>query len=261
MPFMKFYPGDWLQSADLRLASLAARGLWIELLCHMHQANPRGYLLISGNSPTVAQIARMCGSAPEEVENLLSELDQLGVLSRENGVIVNRRMAREGDISAIRSAAGSHGGRPSCGTRKAKRKQNESKPQSKTKAKVSGDEKQNESKDEKQTESKPLASSFFVTFGNKSAATTCPLPPELDNAEFSEAYQRFADSRRDARRPLTAHAVELQLRELAQWSRTRGIDYAIAAVNQSTKNQWQGIFEPKGQQAVAPNLFQGIIDA
>ena len=43
-PSFQFYPGDWLHDTGLRACSLAARGLWIDIVCFMHQAEPYGHL-------------------------------------------------------------------------------------------------------------------------------------------------------------------------------------------------------------------------
>ena len=39
-----FYPGDWFKDPALRSVSLAARGLWIDMLCLMFEGDHRGYL-------------------------------------------------------------------------------------------------------------------------------------------------------------------------------------------------------------------------
>lgn len=237
MPFLKFYPADWLQSAELRIASLAARGLWIELLCHMHQATPRGYLLIRGRSPSNAEIGVLCGVSEAVAEALIYELESLGVCSREEGVIVNRRMVREGHISAVRGDAGSLGGRPSKSKTKAKRKQN-----------CLESEKQNESKSdqscESKTISKPLASSFFVTEGNNSEAAIT-LPEVLNVAEFRESWEVFLAHRKAIKKPLKPLAIENQIKILSGWARTYGISEVCKSITATVANQWQGIFEPK----------------
>jgi len=47
-PWLKFFPSDWRADPALRMCSLAARGLWIEMLCLMHEARPHGSLLVNG---------------------------------------------------------------------------------------------------------------------------------------------------------------------------------------------------------------------
>src|SRR3990167_9106892 len=40
LPFMQFYPADWLQ--DTQVLSLEAQGAWIKILCAIHAASERG---------------------------------------------------------------------------------------------------------------------------------------------------------------------------------------------------------------------------
>jgi hypothetical protein len=49
---MKFYPADWRADAMLRLCSIAARGLWAEMMCIMHDAERYGSLLVNGRAST-----------------------------------------------------------------------------------------------------------------------------------------------------------------------------------------------------------------
>jgi hypothetical protein len=55
-PWMKFYPADWRSDPMLRLCSLAARGLWAEMICLMHEAEPYGSLLVNGNPQVKGQV-------------------------------------------------------------------------------------------------------------------------------------------------------------------------------------------------------------
>jgi hypothetical protein len=72
-PWMKFYPSDWLGSSRLRRCSFAARGLAIELICHMHQGEPYGHLTVKGN----AALARLVGMSRRDVPKLVTELVQM----------------------------------------------------------------------------------------------------------------------------------------------------------------------------------------
>ncbi len=95
-PWMKFYPRDWRGDQGLRAVSLAARGLAMECLCLMHEAEPRGHLLLNGRKVEVDALARMTGSLPDEVSALMAELLTAGVFSRlRNDVVVSRRMIRD----------------------------------------------------------------------------------------------------------------------------------------------------------------------
>lgn len=95
-PWMKFYPADWRADPQLRMCSLAARGLWVEMLCLMHEAEPYGHLTVNGRPVTDMQLAVLCGLPPVELGALLTELEEAGVFSRSrNGVIYSRRMTRD----------------------------------------------------------------------------------------------------------------------------------------------------------------------
>lgn len=92
-PWFKFYPRDWRGDQALRLVSLPARGLWIEMMCLMHEATPYGHLLVGGQPLSDVALARVVGSSVEEVQALLVELRAAGV-SRQTraGVIYSKRM-------------------------------------------------------------------------------------------------------------------------------------------------------------------------
>lgn len=92
-PWLKFYPRDWRGDQALRMVSLSARGLWIEMLCIMHEATPYGHLVIGAKPVEDAALARFVGSSVEEVHELLVELSAAGVFRRaRGGVIFSKRM-------------------------------------------------------------------------------------------------------------------------------------------------------------------------
>lgn len=111
LPFIKFFPRDWMGDDAARLCSLAARGLWIDMLCLMHSAPRRGYLQTATGSPLpLEQIARMAGCSTDEATRLLSELETAGVYDcTEHGLIYSRRMVREAGVSQVRSETGRRG--------------------------------------------------------------------------------------------------------------------------------------------------------
>jgi hypothetical protein len=113
-PWVKFYTTDWRADPRLRMCSLAARGLWIELNCLMHEAIPYGHLLISGQCPTDAQLAVLVGAAPDEITALLGELEAAGVFSRtREGVIYSGKLSRMAKKAAMARNNGRKGGNPS----------------------------------------------------------------------------------------------------------------------------------------------------
>ena len=107
--FLKFYPKDWIGDSSLRMCSLAARGIWIDLLALMAGAQEFGVLPFSeAQAPEI--IANACGGAPKQIEALLRELKARGVYSiREDGCIVSRRLLRDHAAFQKMSALGQRG--------------------------------------------------------------------------------------------------------------------------------------------------------
>lgn len=114
LPSMQFYPGDWMKDPALRSVGLAARGLWIDMLCLMFESHRRGYLLhVTGKPVTPEQLARMVGGSAGEVSQLLQELEDCGVFSRtEHGAIYSRRLERDEQRRRTCAANGRRGGNP-----------------------------------------------------------------------------------------------------------------------------------------------------
>ena len=102
---------DWLSSIDVRSCSLAAQGLWINMLAIMSKSDRKGYLSINGKPMDSKELAKFVGEFKDKVDELLVELEYYKVFSRDlDGTIYCRRMARESDLSRKRSEAGRLGG-------------------------------------------------------------------------------------------------------------------------------------------------------
>ncbi len=115
LPYIKFYPSDWLSEESLRLVSVAARGLWIDLLCLMAKSERRGYLQVNGGvNPTLAQVGKLVGLSEPELTPLLHELRQAGTCSvePETGVLFSRRLVRDTELYNQAVNYGSKGGNP-----------------------------------------------------------------------------------------------------------------------------------------------------
>src|ERR1700733_3409314 len=113
LPWMKFEVMAWLSEPGLKLCSLAARGLWIDLLGNMHFAVPYGHLVISGVPVADRDIAGLVGRPHSEVSKALAELEMRRVISRTpEGVIYSRRMVRDKAKADADSTSGKRGGNP-----------------------------------------------------------------------------------------------------------------------------------------------------
>jgi hypothetical protein len=118
-PFLKFYTSDWRSDPRLKMCSAGARGVWIEMICLMHEANPYGHLLVHGQPPNEAQLASLTGIPIAELTDYLGELERMGVFSTtREGVIYSRKLVRMKSKSAKARKNGKLGGNPSLGNNK-----------------------------------------------------------------------------------------------------------------------------------------------
>lgn len=111
-PWMKFYPSDWRADPALRMCSIGARGLWMEMICVMHEAEPYGSLLVNGMPVSEHQLAGLAGINARDARGFLNELRSSGVFSANDGTIISRRMQRDHDKAERDKANGKGGGNP-----------------------------------------------------------------------------------------------------------------------------------------------------
>lgn len=108
-PHIPLYTGDWMKDTELSLCKPATRGVWIDLLCAMHERNRSGEL--RGTSEQLSRLAR-CSTV--ELEAALTDLQTTGaalaVYRNDSWLIANRRMRREAVTREKRAQAGSKGG-------------------------------------------------------------------------------------------------------------------------------------------------------
>lgn len=94
LPYMPFFVGDWLKDPGVTLCRPATRGIWMDLLCVMHEQDRSG--VITGTREQLARLGR-CSTV-----ELASALDDLRVTRTANiteragtVTLVNRRMQRD----------------------------------------------------------------------------------------------------------------------------------------------------------------------
>lgn len=98
--WFKFQPQAWRGDDALQLCSLEAQGLWINMICIMHNEDDYGHLVLNGRPVSDAQLARLTGTDESTIQRLKSELETADVFSTSNkGVIYSRRMVRDEKIS------------------------------------------------------------------------------------------------------------------------------------------------------------------
>lgn len=97
LPAFQFYPADWRKDPNLRRCSAQARGVWIDVLCLMHECERRGVLATSGAAWTVEETACAVGGNQDVTLACIRELCEKGVLrrSKRTGQMFSARMVRD----------------------------------------------------------------------------------------------------------------------------------------------------------------------
>lgn len=95
--WIKFHPKDWLSDESLRVCSIEARGLWVDMLCLMAKSEKEGYLLAGSYPISHLDLARIAGISAEKCRELLGELSAKGVYSIKNDIIFSRRMVKDAE--------------------------------------------------------------------------------------------------------------------------------------------------------------------
>lgn len=114
LPSIQFYPADWRKDPGVQSLSFHDKGVWLEILCLMHESEQRGKLLLNGNPMPDDALARLLGLDKQNLAKTLRTLLDFGVASRcpESGALINRRMVRDEALRKIRQEAGKLGGNP-----------------------------------------------------------------------------------------------------------------------------------------------------
>jgi len=110
LPWFKFHSVDYQEDIGLRRCSLAARGLWVEMMCIIDRySEPYGFMKDAAGPFDDQFIANKSMCPVADVRKLCKELEQCHVFSRDNdSIIYSRRMVRDGR-SRIASTVASNG--------------------------------------------------------------------------------------------------------------------------------------------------------
>ena len=111
MPYVKWHGRDWLGDPMLRMVGPEVRGVWIDLLCAMMNAEPYGHLAVNGRPMTDDEAARMTGLNKGTFKGILKEIEDANISSRTTcGMLYCRRLVRDHEAFLSASRAGKKGG-------------------------------------------------------------------------------------------------------------------------------------------------------
>ena len=233
-PSFQFYPSDWLRDTALRTCSVGARGLWIDMICYMHEGNPYGVLKVGNKVILAPNLAAMIGATLEDTEGWLVELESAGVFDRgENGEIMSRRMIRDENLRNIRASGGKLGGNPAFLKDKVASKVNLA-------DNLEGKSKVNQKPTPSSSSSSSTSSSTTTpkTKYNKERAEALVLP--FDSSDFKLFWANWEQHRKETKKPITPTSRKQQFAKLAEMGERR----AIEALKHSLAGGYAGIYEP-----------------
>lgn len=104
-PSTIWYWNDWLVDPCVRACSMAAQGMWMQMLAIAAAAD--GEVRIGDKPCSMCDLATLTGQDKRSVSRWVRELEKRGVFSRdEDGTIFCRRMRREAEARAAKRANG-----------------------------------------------------------------------------------------------------------------------------------------------------------
>ena len=113
LPSFQFYPGDWRKDPELSRASKAEKGMLIDLMCLMHEAEDRGILATSREPWSDEDVAAAAGGDLATNLILLQGLLRKGILRRNtSGAVFSARMVRDEQRRQQNQNNGLNGGNP-----------------------------------------------------------------------------------------------------------------------------------------------------
>lgn len=118
-PYLPLYVKDWLTSNKLKLCSLSAHGLMINMMCVMHRENEYGSFLLEQKFKQSEQqifnfatvFAKLLPFTFDDILPCLIELIDKKILVIDGDILRCNRMVKDAELSITRSKTGSKGGK------------------------------------------------------------------------------------------------------------------------------------------------------
>lgn len=246
-PSFQFYPADWLSDMRVRMLPWASRGLFIELLCYCWRED-----WIPADSSAIAQL---CGCHDLAIVEPCLQLFQPH--PDDPSKLVHKRLleekSKQDQYREERSLSGRRGAKSRWGR---EIKENRAgvahgilADSSANGSAISSAINQPMAKNGSSTSTSTSSSTSKKKGDESPDQDEIQIPANLQSDAFAKAWESYLAYRKSSRlKALAPASIRAQLRNLSEM----GHDAAIAAINQSIANGWQGIFPPKGQKPMEP---------
>jgi hypothetical protein len=213
MPYVKWHGRDWLGDQLVRLVPLDVRGVWIDLLCAMMQSDPYGHLAVNGKPMTDDQAARVVGVDIDTYKGCLKQIEDAGISSRTEDGLLYSRRLVREYEIFMRA---SNAGKSGGGNPALKSKKN---PEARS----------------QKPEAKGGIKGVFI--------------PPFKGSELIEAWGRFEKHRTELKNPIRPSGRDAMIKKLSAMPESE----AVAVLDQSIENGWQGIFPLKQARQLKDN--------
>lgn len=111
-PSFQFYPADWLNDPKLALVDWEAKGLWMDLLCYMHNEDHYGYLRIGDQYLDQNAIQRLLKANARRFHRVFKALQNAGIIRHDKLGFYSKRMVEDERLRRVRAESGGKGGNP-----------------------------------------------------------------------------------------------------------------------------------------------------
>ncbi len=108
--YMPFYPGDWLKDIALNSCSLQTQGAWARLICHMHDSEQYGYLIVNDKPLDRKGIQNLLRVDDTTYDEIWFELTDRGVIkqNKETGAYYSKRMVNDHKKYSVQPVSEEH---------------------------------------------------------------------------------------------------------------------------------------------------------
>lgn len=127
-PYFPLYADDFLSDEKLSECSAESTGVYIRIMCLMHKSDEYGKILLKQKDKQnpkqilnfACKLVKHLPYTREVIERSLEELVFENVLQIDEDYLIQKRMVKDGELSDIRSKAGTEGGKKTQDFAKAK---------------------------------------------------------------------------------------------------------------------------------------------
>lgn len=214
-----------MKDPNLRRCSHAARGVWIDILCLMHENQERGYLATSGVAWSDEEIAQAVGGDKSIVLVCIGELTVKGAAKRDNrGSLYNSRMVADEQKRKLCGVAGRNGGG------------NPTFAKGEDKGSPKGHYKGHPKRIPEDDVGSVIDSSVSAGKGDRGKPKLCLVKTGMAKDNFPEEWERWVGYRSELGEPLTSYTASSLMGKCERWGSSKSVRLIRLAISKSWKN-------------------------